>query len=485
VEDQGYFLVIIKAPQGSNLWFTRHYLKDIEKAISEIPAVQHYFSAIGISIGGPASPRLGLAFPRLKPFDQRKMSQMEIVRRLFPRLMQIPGVLAFPINPPSLGEQATNQEVQFVVLGPSLKKLAKLNRQLLDQARRTKGMINVQSDLTTETPQLNVDFHRERSADLGIPVADAALALEVGLGGSHVSDFIMNNKSYEVLVQLEPKFRARPGQINDIYVRDRAGKPVPLSYLVSLTNTYGPDTIFHYNLQRSFTISASLQSSLPLSKALDDMEANAKKILPSGYSTALTGQSRDYRETSSSLYVTFAVSLVFIYLVLAAQFESWVHPLTIMFSVPLALTGALLALFATGNNINLYSEIGIILLIGLVTKNGILMVDYANRLRSRGEALIQAAVKAAKIRFRPILMTSLAMIMGGLPLALATGPGSQSRQPLGWAVVGGLVFSTLFTLLVTPVFYILITRLAERLGFKTIPPEEDPARQGTKTGGEL
>jgi len=485
VEDQGYFLVIIKAPQGSNLWYTRHYLKDIEKEIAEIPAVQHYFSAIGISIGGPASPRLGLAFPRLKPFDQRKMSQMEIVHRLFPRLMQIPGVLAFPINPPSLGEQATSQEVQFVVLGPSLKKLAKLNRQLLDEARRTKGMINVQSDLTTETPQLDVDFHRERSADLGIPVADVALALEVGLGGSHVSDFIMNNKSYEVLVQLEPKFRARPGQINDIYVRDRSGKPVPLSYLVSLTNTYGPDTIFHYNLQRSFTISASLRSSLPLSKALDTMEANAQKILPAGYSTALTGQSRDYRETSASLYITFAVSLVFIYLVLAAQFESWVHPLTIMFSVPLALTGALLALFATGNNINLYSEIGIILLIGLVTKNGILMVDFANHLRARGEDLIQASVKAAKIRLRPILMTSLAMIMGGLPLALATGPGSQSRQPLGWAVVGGLVFSTLFTLLVTPVFYILITRLAERLGIKTIPPDENPDRQETKTGGVL
>jgi multidrug efflux pump len=372
-----------------------------------------------------------------------------------------------------------------VVLGPSLKELAKLNRKMIDQARHSKGMINVQSDLTTETPQLNVDFHRERISDLGISVADVARALEVGLGGSHVSDFIMKNKSYEVLVQLEPKFRAQPGQINDIYVRDRAGKPVPLSYLVSLTNTYGPDTIFHYNLQRSFTISASLQSSLPLGKALNEMQANARKILPSGYSTALTGQSRDYRETSASLYVTFAVSLVFIYLVLAAQFESWVHPLTIMFSVPLALTGALLALFATGNTINLYSEIGLILLIGLVTKNGILMVDYANRLRAGGEELIRAAVKAAQIRFRPILMTSLAMIMGGLPLALATGPGSQSRQPLGWAVVGGLVFSTFFTLLVTPVFYILITRLARRLNLNTLPPAEDQAVDAAKTGDAL
>jgi multidrug efflux pump len=470
VEDVGYFLTIIKAPEGSNLWYTLHYLEDVEKDVGAIPAVEQYFAALGIPVGGPASPRTGIVFARLRPFNERRMSQMQVVSKLFPEFMAIPGVLAFPINPPSLGESATAQDVQYVVLGPRLEKLAEINKALLARTRSTPGMINIQSDLTIETPQLNVDFHRERAADLGIPIYDVASALQVGLGGSHVSDFIMNNKSYEVLAQLAPKHRARPGQIDEVYVRSRSGTLIPLSYLVSVTNSFGPDTIYHYDLQRSFTVSASLLPTLPLGTALDKLEGYAKELLPADYSTALTGPSRDYKETSASLYLTFGVSLIFIYLVLAAQFESWVHPLTIMLSVPLALTGALLSLYLTKNSLNIYSEIGIIMLIGLVTKNGILLVDYGNHLRAEGHDLIHAAVEAGKIRFRPILMTSLAMIMGSLPLALATGAGAQSRQPLGWAVVGGLVFSTVFTLMVTPVFYILITRLAERLGLKTIPP---------------
>jgi multidrug efflux pump len=466
VEDVGYFLAVIKAPEGSNLWYTRHYLEQVEKDVREIPAVDQFFSAIGIPVGGPASPRTGIVFAHLKPFKERSMSQMQAVNRLFPEFMAIPGVLAFPINPPSLGESATAQDVQFVVLGPRLEDLAKFNSALLAKTRSTPGMINIQSDLTIHTPQLNIDFHRERAADLGIPVYDVAQALQVGLGGSHVSDFIMNNKSYEVLVQLEPKYRARPG-------------------LVSVSNSHGPDVIYHYDLQRSFTISASLLPSLPLGTALDKMDAYAREVLPASYSTALTGPSRDYEETSASLYLTFGVSLIFIYLVLAAQFESWVHPLTIMLSVPLALTGALMSLHFTHNSLNIYSEIGIIMLVGLVTKNGILLVDYGNQLRANGYDLVHAAVEAGKIRFRPILMTSLAMIMGSLPLALATGAGAQSRQPLGWAVVGGLVFSTVFTLMVTPVFYILITRAADRLGLKTIPPRIDLVQEKKEEGGAV
>jgi multidrug efflux pump len=485
VEDVGYFLTIVKAPEGSNLWYTLHYLDDVEKDVRQIPAVEQFFAAIGIPVGGPASPRMGIVFAKLKPFDQRTMSQMQVVSKLFPEFMAIPGVLAFPINPPSLGERATAQDVQFVVVGPSMEKLADLNQAILAKTRSTPGMINIQSDLTIHTPQLNIAFHRERAADLGIPILDVAQALQVGLGGSHISDFIMNNKSYEVLAQLEPKHRARPGQIDELYVRSASGSLIPLSYLVSVSNTFGPDVIYHYDLQRSFTISASLLPQLPLGTALDKMAGYAAEVLPAGYSTALTGPSRDYKETSAALYLTFGVSLIFIYLVLAAQFESWAHPLTIMLSVPLALTGALITLYLTHNSLNIYSEIGIIMLIGLVTKNGILLVDYGNQLRARGYDLIQAAVQAGKIRFRPILMTSLAMIMGGVPLAMATGPGAQSRQPLGWAVVGGLVFSTVFTLMVTPVFYIVITRLADRLGLKTIPPkiqlvQEKKTRRRTK-----
>jgi multidrug efflux pump len=477
VEDQGFFLNILKAPQGSNLWYTLHYLEQVEEDIRKIPAVMQFFSAIGIPVGGPASPRSGIVFARLKPFSERTMSQMQVVDALFPEFMQIPGILAFPINPPSLGENAASQEVQFVVLGPSLEELAGLNETFLAKARSMQGMVNIQSDLTVETPQLDVAFERERAADLGIPVYEIAQTLQVGLGGSHVSDFVMNNKSYEVITQTEPKFRARPNQIEDLYVRDGSGQLVPLSYLVSLRNGYGPDTVYHYNMQRSFTLSASLLPALPLSRALDELSSFAAGTLPAGYTTALSGQSRDYQETAASLRVTFAVALIFIYLVLAAQFESWVHPLTIMLSVPLALTGALITLKLTGNSLNLYSEIGIIMLVGLVTKNGILLVDYGNQLRARGEALVHAAVEAGKIRFRPILMTSLAMIAGSLPLALATGAGSQSRQPMGWAVAGGLFFSTFFTLLITPVFYILISRLAERIGLKTVPPKVSLVRE--------
>ncbi|MEJ2689007.1 MAG: efflux RND transporter permease subunit [Deltaproteobacteria bacterium] len=472
VEDQGFILTIIKAPEGSNLWYTLHSLEKVEKEYFRIPSIDRFFAAIGIAVGGPASPRTGLVFAHMKPFDERTVSQMQVVKELFGRFQSIPGVLAFPINPPSLGEQATAQDVQFVVMGPKLDELAKFNQEMLDKVHSTPGMINVQSDLTINTPQVTADFERERAADLGISVQSLAGAMEVGLGGSHVSDFIMNNKSYKVLAQLEPKYRAQPEQIGDLYVRSASDTLVPLSYLVHVKNGYGPDTIYHYNLQRSFTINASLLPSLPLSTALDKMQQYAANILPKQYGTALTGKSRDFRETSGALYFTFGAGLIFIYLVLAAQFESWVHPVTILLSVPLALTGALATLRLTGHSLNLYSEIGIIMLIGLVTKNGILLVDYANRMRVRGHELAHAAVEAGRIRFRPIVMTSLTMIVGSLPLALATGAGAQSRQPLGWAVVGGLLFSTVFTLLITPVFYLLITSLAERLGLKTVPPSE-------------
>ncbi len=480
VEDQGLILAVVKAPEGSNLYYTSHYLRQVEAAFKAQPAVKQYFAAAGLPVGGPASPRNAIVFARLQDFDKRSESQMDVVKKLFQPLMRISGALAFPINPPSLNAGATSQDVQFVVQGADFNTLAKLNQQLLDKARATPGMVNVQSDLTNHTPQLEVDFHRQQAADRGISVGALAQTLQTAIGGTHASDFIMNNKNYQVIAQLEPKYRATPDAINGLYVRAANNEQVPLSDLVKVSHSYGPDTLYHYNLQRSFTLSATLLPFLPLSTALDGLQKEADKILPDGYQTALTGQSRDYVETSGSLYVTFAVALIFIYLVLAAQFESWVHPLTILLSVPLALTGALLTLMLAHQSLNLFSEIGIILLIGLVTKNGILMVEYANQLRAGGKDLIFAAVEAGRIRFRPIIMTSLAMMAGSLPLALATGAGAQTRQPLGWALVGGLLFSTVFSLLVTPVFYMLITGLADKLGLRTIPPkiqfeeEKDP-----------
>ncbi|WP_124951348.1 efflux RND transporter permease subunit [Sulfuriferula thiophila] len=470
-EDQGLILAVVKAPEGSGLAYTSHYLSQVEAAFKSEPAVKQYFAAAGLPVGGPASTRNAIVFARMQDYDKRDISQMDVVKNLFPKLMPISGALAFPINPPSLNSAATAQDVQFVIQGPDFKQLTALSKHLQDTAKAIPGMVNVQSDLTSHTPQLEVDFKREQAADSGITVNTLAQTLQTAIGGTHASDFIMNNKNYQVIAQVDPKYRATPQSINDLYVRGGNNASLPLSNLVDVRNTYGPDTLYHYNLQRSFTLSASILPFLPLSTALDKLQAEAKKVLPDGYQTSLTGQSRDYVETAGSLYITFGIALIFIYLVLAAQFESWVHPLTILLSVPLALTGALLTLMLAHQSLNLFSEIGIILLIGLVTKNGILMVEYANQLRAAGETLMHAAIEAGRIRFRPIIMTSLAMIAGSLPLALATGAGAQTRQPLGWAVVGGLMFSTVFSLIITPLFYLLITGLADKLGLRTIPPK--------------
>ncbi len=483
VEDQGIFLAVAKAPQGSNMWYTYHSMEKIYAAIKTLPPIlMHVFQAIGLPLHGPASQRIGLTFVRLVPFDKRNLSQMAMVRKLIPKLEQIPGVKAFALNPPSLGESFTEQDLEFVVMGPSLKKLGKIKGELTKKLSSTPGIINVQTNLANESHEITVDFNRERAADLGIPVAKIAQALEVGVGGAQVGNFVMDTNYYYVMAQFFPKYTAWPGDINNIYLRSASGQQVPLSELVTLHVGYGPDVVNHYDLQRAFTLGATVVPPLSSNAALKIAEQDLHQILPSGYRWALYGPTRDYARASHSLDLTFAIALIFIYLVLAAQFESWVHPLTIMLGVPFALTGALLILWLTGQSLNLYSEIGIIMLIGLVTKNSILLVEYTNQNRAHGAPMAQAAIEAAKVRFRPIVMTTMTMIVGSLPLALATGAGAQSRQPLGLAVIGGLAFSTLFILVVTPVFYLFITSVAERLGLKTLPPKIEliPTETGTE-----
>jgi multidrug efflux pump len=267
-----------------------------------------------------------------------------------------------------------------------------------------------------------------------------------------------------VITALASRHRTIPEQIGEIHVRSRSGTMVPLSSLVRVVPHAAPASLAHHDLQRATTITASLLPDATLGGALAQLRAVVDEELPPGFSTALGGISREFAESSSEIYYTFVVALLFIYLVLAAQFESFVHPLTILLSVPLALLGALLALDATGNTINLYSQVGIILLVGLVTKNSILLVEYANQARSRGATLLASVVEAGKTRFRPILMTSVTSIFGAVPLMIATGAGAESRSPIGTAVVGGLVFSTAFTLLVIPVVHLLLVGGAERLG---------------------
>src|SRR5437868_14625156 len=377
---------------------------------------------------------------------------------LFPQLFGLAGVQAFPYSPGALG---FSQPVQFVVQHPDIARLAQAMDTLVPQARAIKGLTNVDTDLRFNKPELRVTFDRDRAEDLGVPVRDVASALQTFLGGRRVSTFTRNDKLYYVMVQLDPTDRATPSDMRGIYLRGRGGQLVQLDALANVQEGVGARQINHFNRVPSFTLSASLMPGLAQGEALDSLDAVARQLLPPGTSTALSGESREYKESGSAIYFAFVIALIVVFMVLASQFESLLHPWTVLLAVPLAVTGALATLkFAaiihrSGATMNLYSQIGMILLIGLVSKNSILLVEYTNQLRAKGLDTIAAVLEAGRIRLRPILMTSVATIMGAVPVAWGVGAGSASRKPLGYAIVGGVFFSTALTLFIVPVAYVL------------------------------
>jgi multidrug efflux pump len=465
-EDRGQFLTIIKAPQGSTLAYTFDTLGKVEARLKAIPEVRGFFAAIGLSIGGPQSTSDGFIYTRLQPWGEREVKQQAIVGSLFGEFMRIPGALVFPINLPSLGQNTVN-DVEYILKSSAagLEEFERVSEAMLERVRRVPGLVNVDSDLRLDNPQINVVFDRDRAADLGVPVRRIAEALQVLLAQAETNEFVLRNKQYDVIPAVASRYRTVPEQIGEIHVRSDDGSMVPLSSLVRLHPTVAPATLNHYELQRAATVSASLAPGAALGEALAAVDAIAAEVLPEGFTTALGGVSREFAESSAEVYLTFVVALLFIYLVLAAQFESFIHPLTILVSVPMALLGALGSLFAAGSTMNIYSQVGIVLLVGLVTKNSILLVEYANQAHARGSDLLAAVLEAGRIRFRPILMTSVTSILGAMPLLLARGAGAESRQPIGLAVVGGLLFSTAFTLLVIPVVHLLLVGSAERWGW--------------------
>ena len=313
------------------------------------------------------------------------------------------------------------------------------------------------SDLRLNKPQLDVDIDRERASHLGVSVTDIGSTLETLLGGRMVTDFKRGAKQYDVILQMKPEYRATPEAIQNIYIRSIGGL-VQLANVVQVKKTVAPKELNHYNRIRSATISAGLAPGVTLGKALDDLDKIAQEKLPSNTKREYAGQSLEYKSSSSALYFMFILAIIFIYLVLSAQFESFIHPFTILLSVPLAVFGALLTLFIFGQTLNIYSQIGLIMLIGLVTKNSILIVEFANQQHAQGHSFIEAVINAATIRLRPILMTSFATIFGILPIAIGLGAGAESRRPLGLAVVGGMFFSTFLTLVLVPVVYTLLAR---------------------------
>jgi multidrug efflux pump len=446
-------------------------MRQVEEGLSETPEVAGFFAAIGLGMGGIADSAQGVVFTRLHPWGRRDRSQQEIVEALFPRFSAIPQALVFPINPPSLG-QGRSSDIHVIVKSPSasLEEFRALTETILVRMQQVPGLVNIDSDLRIESPQVDLRFDRERAADIGVPVSAVAETLRLLVSQGPADDFVLRNKQYDVVTALATRYRSIPEQLGEIHLRARNGAMVPLASLVEAVPVIGPASLNHYDLQRSATFTANVSPGTTLGEALPRVMEIVEAELPRGFGTALGGISREFVESSGAVLVTFGIALIVIYLVLAAQFESFVHPLTVMFSVPLASLGALAALALTGNTMNLYSQIGLILLVGLVTKNSILLVDFTNQERARGSELFDALRAAGRIRFRPILMTSTTSILGAVPLAAALGAGAESRRPIGAAIVGGLLFSTVFTLVVIPVVYYVVTRLAERLGLKTVPP---------------
>ena len=480
IEDRGVVFGLVTAPQGSTPQYTSNQIKPIEEFYSQVPEAFAY-----TSISGFPTVVDGNAILRLKPWEERKKTQQQIADELRPKFASIAGAQAFPINPPSLGQSFRSTPIEYVIMAQvPYAELQRLVDRFLEEARKFPGAQNLQTDLRLNTPEVRVNINRDKLGDMGINVDTVGRTLETMLGGRQVTRFKRDGEQYDVIVQVAPLDRTSPADISEIYVRGRNGEMVQLANLVTVKEGVAPQSLNHFQRLRAVKVTGTLAPGYTIDEALKAFDAAAKVALAAQAQTGLDGQSREFRASGSEIYFVFVLALMFIYLVLAAQFESFVSPFVIMLSVPLSMTGALFALWLTGGTLNIYSQVGLITLVGLITKHGILIVEFANQLRAQGEEMIAAVVDSATLRLRPILMTTGAMVLGSLPLALATGAGAESRTQIGWVIVGGMSFGTLLTLFVVPVAYSLLARKAhiEAHGIDVNAPPPHPAG-GRPAGG--
>lgn len=464
VEDRGVIFGVLSAPEGSTLEYTSRYIKQIEGFYFDIPEKGSIFG-----IGGFPTVADGIAILRLKPWDERTRKQQDIQKELQPKFFSLPGVFAFPANPPSFGQSPRDKPLQFVLLTQSsFEELQRMVDRMIGEAAKNPGLVNIDTDLKLNQPELRVTLNRDKVSDVGANVEAVGRTLETMLGGRQVTRFKRDGEQYDVIVQVSPQERETPTGITDLYVRGKGDQMIQLSNLLSVKESVSPKNLNHFNRLRSATITANLAPGYTLGDAIKFMQETARSTLPPTVQTDLApGQSRELRDSSKDIYFVFALSLAFIYLVLSAQFESFIDPFVIMLTVPLSMTGALAALWLSGGTLNVYSQIGLITLVGLITKHGILIVEFSNQMQERGLNIHDAVVEAAVMRLRPILMTTGAMVLGTIPLALSTGAGSESRTQIGWVIVGGLLLGTVLTLFVVPTAYTL-------LATKVTHPEEEP-----------
>ncbi len=453
LEDRSNIRINIRAQEGATYEYTRDRVDELAKHIvTTVPEIRQTTSG-----GGMASPNTALQNIYLKEPNERTRTQQEIFDQLSDEMNQFRGIRAFPSQPPTIGERRSAQPVQFVLKASRVETLVEVLPGFLEKAQGSPALRFVDADLKINRPEVSVRINRAKAAELDIPVADIGRTLQFAFGDSRLGYFLKDGKQYQVIGQLGRGDRNEPSDLKRVSVRARDGSMVSLDNLITYEETISPASIFRFNRNVSATISAQPAPGFTLGQALHELDELAK-TLPPTVSTDLAGQSRDFRDSAQSLAFAFAFALVLIYLVLAAQFESFVDPAIILLTVPLSVAGAILSLWLTSSTLNVFSQIGIIMLIGLVTKNGILIVEFANQRKRAGLSKVDAVHAAAVARLRPILMTSLAMVLGALPIALALGSAAGSRKSMGVAVVGGLLFSGFLSLYIVPAAYAYLSR---------------------------
>ncbi|MFQ5957264.1 MAG: efflux RND transporter permease subunit, partial [Candidatus Brocadiales bacterium] len=455
--DTAQFMVSVKTPVGASLDYTDSMMKRIENILDETPEVRSFFSAGGFGGGNK-----GIFFVHLTPKGERKRSQNEILTELRMRFARTPGVFAFPIEFEQAFGARRGAPLEFTVSGPELVELERLNGEFMTRLRKIPGIVDVDSDLELGRPMVYVDIDRKKAADLGVDVATIGDTVRALMGGVEVTDakYKHAGKRYDTIVRLAEPYRDLPQSIIELHMRNREGKIIGLKDVVSIREATGFNVINRRNRQRSFTISANLISEQKtLGEAVGDVNDIVKEILPGQYTLAFSGKAETFKESIRSFIFVIVLSMIITYMVLAALFDSFIHPFTVMLALPLSFVGGFGLLLATHNTVNAYSMIGLILLLGLVSKNSILLVDYTNRLRKEGKETRDAIVEAGEIRLRPILMTAFSTMFGMLPIAIGLGYGAEARAGMGIVAAGGMFSSMCLTLLVVPVFYSLLDDL--------------------------
>ncbi len=471
LEDRGTILATVNAPDGSTLAYTDRYARSLEKIGQAYPEFDRIFANMGNPTVGQGS-----VVYRAVDWDERKRTTLDIARELGAKFNGLPGVNAFPITPPSLGQGFRERPLNFVIqTSDSYQNLNQLTRQLMEEVAKNPGILSPDVDLRLNKPELRIDVDRVKAAELGVSVEVVARTIETMLGGRVVTRYKRDAEQYDVIVQTLASSRNTPDDIDVIQVRGRNDTMIPLSSLVKVRESVSPRELNHFGQRRSVSITANLAPDYSLGEAIKFMDETAAKVLKPGYTTELNGTSREFKNSQGALVIVFVLALLFIFLVLSAQFESFIDPFVIMLSVPLSMIGALLALKYTGGSLNVYSQIGLITLVGLITKHGILIVEFTNQLREQGMAMQAALIKASAQRLRPILMTTGAMVLGAVPLALATGAGAESRTQIGWVIVGGMSLGTLLAIFVVPTMYSLLARKAVPGPNKAVALDEPPA----------